>query len=271
MTYHLRQMEALGLDRPAYFWAINLSYRGDAGATTAEGDLESPYSTVRGSWTGMAAAVRGAGLAEERASGWHLTAKGRDLARRAHEAAREHYLTLAPIPVSDLARLASSLDRAFQAAARAPEPATRLHTRRAFAYRDGEPEPGSFAQLDAAVYGLWQVRDDAHVAAWRAAGIGGPDLEVLTRVWRAEADDEAALVEKLPHQSPADVRASLKGLRTVGRVEEGALHVTPEGERFRRQIENETDRLFFTSWPEDVGREGPWLREKLEQVNTALA
>ena len=115
MTYQLRRIEELGLDRPTYFWVLNLSYRGEAGATTAEGDLESPYSTIRERWRPMAAAARGAGLVEEKDGRWHLTAKGRDLARRQHDAAREHYATLAPLPPHELTRLAGLLDRAFEA------------------------------------------------------------------------------------------------------------------------------------------------------------
>ncbi|TME91778.1 MAG: hypothetical protein E6I40_12535 [Chloroflexi bacterium] len=270
MTYQLRRIEELGLDRPTYFWVLNLSYRGEAGATTAEGDLESPYSTIRERWRPMAAAARGAGLVEEKDGRWHLTAKGRDLARRQHDAAREHYATLAPLPPHELTRLAGLLDRAFAATARAPEPSRRIHTPWALAYRDGEPAPGSFAQLDAAIFGLWQVRDDCHMSAWRATGIAGPDLEVLTRVWRGEAKDESGLFDKLPHQAPADFLASLERLRREGRVARDALRATADGTRFRQGIEDETDRLFFTPWPDDVGREGPWIREALGRVNGAL-
>jgi len=140
----------------------------------------------------------------------------------------------------------------------------------ALAYRDGEPAPGSFAQLDAAIFGLWQVRDDCHMSAWRATGIAGPDLEVLTRVWRGEAKDESGLFDKLPHQAPADFLASLERLRREGRVARDALRATADGTRFRQGIEDETDRLFFTPWPDDVGREGPWIREALGRVNAAL-
>jgi hypothetical protein len=271
MTFPLRAMEELGLDRPAYFWVINLSYRGEKGASAAPADLESAYGTVRGRWMPMAAAARGAGLAEERNGRWHLTAKGGELARRQHEAARQHYATIAPLPKDELAKLTRLLDRAFQAAARAAEPRERLRTPWAFAYRADDPPEGSFAQLDAAVFGLWQVRDDCHIAAWRASGLSGPDVEVLTRIWRREAADESALVELLPHQRPEDVRASVDRLRSEDRVERAALRTTERGARTRQAIEDETDRLFFTPWPEDVGAEGRWIAVKLAGVNAALA
>src|SRR2546428_6180536 len=118
-------------------------------------------------------------------------------------AARARYASFAQLPRGELAELASLLDRAFRAGAKASEPTKRVHTPFAFGYRGDEPPAGSFAQLDAAIYGLWQVRDDCHMAAWRVSGLTGPEVEVLTRTWRGEAADETALTELLPHQRTA--------------------------------------------------------------------
>ena len=271
MTFPLEKMEELGLDRPAYFWTINLSYRGDRGASPEPGDLESLYGTIRERWAPMAAAAREAGLAEERDGRWFLTPKGKDLARAQHEAARRHYKTLAPLPKDELAELARALDRAFAAGAKAAEPRRRQHTPWAFGYRGDDPDEGSFAHLDAAIYGLWQIRDDCHVEAWQASGLAGPDVEVLTRIWRNEAADEAALAELLPHQRPEDVRDALARLRGRGEVEAGSLRTTERGSRARQAIEDETDRLFFTPWPDEVGSKGGWIADQLGRVNAALA
>jgi hypothetical protein len=270
MTFPLQKTEELGLDRPTFIWAINLSYRGDRGAGAEPGDLTSAYGTIPGRWLPMAAAARGAGLAEERDGRWYLTEKGRGLAAAMHEAARAHYATLAPLPKEELAELAHLLDRTFFAAAKAVEPANRRHTPFAFGYRGEEPPHGSFAQLDAAVYGLWQVRDDCHMAAWRASGLPGPEVEVLTRVWREEAADEAALTDLLTHQRPQDVSAAVARLRKDDLVERDALRTTAKGVVARQTIEDETDRLFFTPWPDDVGAKSAWIAEKLIGVNTAL-
>jgi len=271
MTFPLQKTEELGLDRPTFIWAINLSYRGDRGASPEPGDLTSVYGTIPGRWLPMAAAARGAGLAEERSGRWFLTEKGRGLAAAMHEAARAHYATLAPLPKAELAELARLLERAFLAGANASEPARRQHTPFAFSYRGDEPPPGSFAQLDAAIYGLWQVRDDCHMAAWRASGLSGPEVEVLTRLWREEAADEAALTDLLPHQRAPDVSAAIARLREDGLLERDQLKATAKGARARQAIEDETDRLFFTPWPEDVGARGAWIAEKLIEVNSALA
>lgn len=271
MTFPLQKTEELGLDRPTFIWAINLSYRGDRGASAEPGDLTSVYGTIPGRWLPMAAAARGAGLAEERTGRWFLTEKGRSLAAAMHAAARAHYATLAPLPKGELAELAGLLDRAFRAGAKASEPTKRVHTPFAFGYRGDEPPAGSFAQLDAAIYGLWQVRDDCHMAAWRVSDLTGPEVEVLTRTWREEAADEAALIDLLPHQRPEDVSAAVARLRMDGLIEPDTLKATAKGAAARQAIEDETDRLFFTPWPDDVGARGAWIAEKLIEVNTALA
>ena len=270
MTFPLHKTEELGLDRATFIWTINLSYRGERGASAEPGDLTSVYGTIPGRWLPMAAAARGAGLAEERDGRWYLTEKGRGLAAAMHEAARAHYATLTPLPKDDLAELARLLDRAFVASAKADEPKKRQHTAFAFGYRGDEPPAGSFAQLDVAVYGLWQVRDDCHMAAWRASGRSGPEVEVLTRLWREEAADEAALSDLLTHQRPEDVEAAVARLRSEGLVETRALKATAAGATVRQKIEDETDRLFFTPWPDDVGARSAWIAERLIQVNTAL-
>ena len=270
MTFPLQKTEELGLDRATFIWTINLSYRGERGASAEPGDLTSVYGTIPGRWLPMAAAARGAGLAEERDGRWYLTEKGRGLAAAMHEAARAHYATLTPLPKDDLAELARLLDRAFVASAKADEPKKRQHTAFAFGYRGDEPPAGSFAQLDVAVYGLWQVRDDCHMAAWRASGRSGPEVEVLTRLWREEAADEAALSDLLTHQRPEDVKAAVARLRSEGLVETRALKATAAGATVRQKIEDETDRLFFTPWPDDVGARSAWIAERLIQVNTAL-
>jgi len=235
MRFPLQKTEELGIDRPTFIWALNLSYRGDRGATAEPGDLTSVYGTVPGRWLPMAAAARGAGLAEERDGRWRL------------------------------------LDRAFFAGAKATEPARRQHTPFALSYRADDPPAGSFAQLDAAIYGLWQVRDDCHMAAWRASSLSGPEVEVLTRAWREEAADEAALADLLPHQRPEDVTAAIARLRKDGLVERDRLSVTSAGASARQAIEDETDRLFFTPWPDEVGARSAWIAEKLIEINTALA
>jgi len=263
-------MEELGIDRPAFFRAMSLPEAAPEGATVDE--LLFPYS-VRGEMLrGMLAAGEGAGLVEERSGRFHATAKARDHARRLHAAARAHLETLEPIPLPQLARLADLLERAFLASAAAVPEVPHAHTPRAFRFREGTASTHPMVALENAVYGLWLVRDDCHVGAWHGRGLRGPDLNVLTYVWRGEAETAEAVASVLGHETRAHVDASLAELRRRGLVEPGEpLRLTERGRSERDGIEADTDHSFFGPWPDEVGTEGPWIQDRLTQVNAALA
>jgi hypothetical protein len=125
--------------------------------------------------------------------------------------------------------------------------------------------------LENAIYGLWNARDDCHMAAWQQAGLDGPTLDTLTRIWRREATSEADLATKLTSQRPADVAGELARLRRDGLVApEDPPRTTEKGAKARQGIEDETDRLFFTGWPDDLAASASWIREKLALVNASF-
>ena len=99
----------------------------------------------------------------------------------------------------------------------------------------------------------------------------GPTLDALTRVWRGEATSEVELAAKLTTQRPADVATELARLRRDGFVApDGALRTTDKGAQARQAIEDETDRLFYSGWPDDVASSSGWIREKLAVVNASF-
>lgn len=264
--FPLRAMERYGLDRPAYFFALDLGTQDPAGARP--GDIgNATYRTTDEPLHSTAAAAESAGLITWAGGRWSLTDKGRTALDEFRRAIDAHFATLSPIPADELEELAGLLDQAFRASSVSAEPKTREHTPRAARYRWQEPS-SALARLDAAVYGLWQVRDDCHVQAWRDAGLAGPALDVLTKLWRKEA----RTIEELsgPSRPEADTRAAVQQLRDAGLV--GAdLAVTPKGTGTRERIEAETDRYFFTPWPDGVGARADWLTDRLTAVNAALA
>ena len=73
-----------------------------------------------------------------------------------------------------------------------------------------------------------------------------------------------------PPVTPEEVSAAVARLRKDGLVERDALKTTAAGGGVRQKIEDETDRLFFTPWPDDIGAKGSWIAEKLIELNTAL-
>jgi hypothetical protein len=268
--YPLRAMERLGLDRPAYFSTIDLGTQDPRGARPQ--DIQnSAYRTTDEPLRAPFAAAESVGLVTWRDGRWSLTDKGRSTVDEFRHAIDAYFAGLAPIDGQDLDRLARLLDDALAACVAAPEPKTREHTPRAARYRWQEPS-SPFARLDAVVYGLWQVRDDCHVQAWRDAGLAGPAMDVLSRVWHKEAASEDDLAAKITTQSHADVRASAQQLRDGGLLAPGPeLALTPKGTALRERIEAETDRYFFAPWPDAVAAQSEWVTERLAEVNAALA
>ncbi|MHB8630472.1 MAG: helix-turn-helix domain-containing protein [Candidatus Limnocylindria bacterium] len=267
--FPLRAMERLGLDRPAYFFAMDLGIQ-DPGGALPRDIGNGAYRTTDAQLRTMAAAGESVGLLVWRDGRWSLTDDGKSALADLRQATAEHYASLSPIDAGELERLAGVLDTALAAVASSPDPQTREHTPRAARYRWTEPS-SAMARLDAAIYGLWQVRDDCHMQAWRDAGLTGPALDVLTRVWRTEAATEDELTEKLGTQRPDDVRAAAQQLRADGLLTAGpALGLTPKGAATRERIETETDRYFFAPWPESVGAQADWVTERLAALNAAL-
>jgi hypothetical protein len=268
--FPLRAMEQLGLDRPSYFFAMDIATQDPRGARPQDIG-NSAYRTTDDALRTTAAAGESAGLLSWADGRWSLTAKGTSAVSELRRAIDAHYASQVPIAKDELDRLAALFDAAYQAAATSEEPATREHTPRAARYRWQEPS-SAMARLDAAIHGLWQIRDDCHVQAWRDAGLTGPALDVLTRVWKDEAATEAALIAKIATQRPEHVRAALQQLRAAGHLTAGpALELTPKGTATRERIEAETDRYFFAPWPDAVGSQTEWATERLAAVNAAFA
>jgi hypothetical protein len=259
-------MEELGIDRPAFNFVVGgVALQPEEGARLV--DIFNPYPTVFDQWHAAAAVARGAGLVDEVGGKWYATGKGREVFARVRAEADAYLAALTPIPTPELARLAGLLGRALAAIEASDVP--KDHIRRAARFRgDGTI---AMVALENALYGLWQARDDCHMSSWRAAGFDGPTFDVLTRIWRNEASDEAGLAAKLTQQRPEDVRAGVTRLRRDGLVKSESLAVTERGATARQEVEDETDRKFFAPWPSDVGAQAPWITARLAGVNAFLA
>lgn len=265
-TYPLRVMEDLGIDRPAFAFVVGgVALQPDEGARLV--DVFNPYSTVFDQWNASAAAARGAGLVDEVGGKWHATGKGRELFARVRREADAFLATLSPIPAADVSRLAGLLNRALAAIEASDVPKDHIPRTARFI---GDGTIGMVA-LENAVFGLWQARDDCHMASWRAAAFDGPTFDVLTRLWRKEAATEQELATKITQQKPDDIRRAILKLRRDGLVASEGLAVTERGASMRQAIEDETDRRFFAPWPSDVGAQGTWIRDRLAAVNAFLA
>jgi len=258
--------DELGIDGPTLRFVVNgVALQPEEGGRLV--DIFNPYATVFDQWHAPAAAARGADLVDEVGGKWHATGKGREVFARVRREADAYLATLAPIPTAELARLAGLLGRALAALEASDVP--KDHISRSARFRgDGTI---AMVALENALFGLWQARDDCHMSSWRAAGFEGPTFDVLTRIWRREASDEAALSAKLTQQRPEDVRAGVTRLRREGLVRSESLAVSERGAVARQAVEDETDRKFFSPWPSDVGAQAAWITARLAAVNAFLA
>lgn len=266
-TLPLRLVEELGIDRPALSFVI--------GAVAPQGggrfsEMWNPYATQWDQHLPASAAARDAGLVDEKSGRWDLTPAGRNLATRVRREADAYLASLpSPLAQNDLARLGSLLARAFDATAAGLERRWHSHIQRAARMAGDGTHP--MVALENAIYGLWQARDDCHMAAWQLASLDGPTLDTLTRIWREEASSVEDLTVKLTSQRPVDIAEQLARLRRDGLVTDGdPPRTTDKGAKVRQGIEDETDRLFFSAWPEDVASAAGWIREKLALVNASF-
>ena len=266
-TLPLRLVEELGIDRPALSFVIGAVAPHGGGRF---GEMWNPYATQWDQHLAASSAARDAGLVDEKNGRWDLTQAGRDLTSRVRREADAYLASLpSPLQSDDLARLGSLLARAFEATAAGLERRWHSHIPRAARMAGDGKHP--MVALENAIYGLWQARDDCHMAAWQKAGLDGPTLDTLTRIWRGEASSEEDLAAKLTSQRPADVAGQLARLRQRGLVSAGdPPRTTDKGGKARQVIEDETDRLFFSAWPDEVGSEAAWIREKLTAVNASF-
>jgi hypothetical protein len=267
-TLPLRLTEELHIDRPALKFVIG-DVAPQGGGRFSE--MWSPYATHWDQQLAASTAARDAGLVDEKDGRWDLTPAGRDVTLRVRREADAYLASLAsPLDIADLARLASLLGRAFDATAASLDRRWHSHIPRA-ARTAGDGRRHPMIALENAVVALWQARDDCHVGAWRRAGLDGPTLDILTRVWRREAASAEELATQLGSQRPAEVAARLAQLRRDGLVAaDGPPRTTAEGTKERQAIEDETDRLFFSAWPDDIGSATGWIREKLAALNASF-
>ena len=119
--FPLRSMERFGLDRPSYYFALDLGIQDLRGARPQ--DIGSAtYRTSDEPLRATASASESAGLIAWADGRWSLTDKGRTALDEFRRAIDAHYASLASIPTDELERLADLLDQAFRATSTSAEP-----------------------------------------------------------------------------------------------------------------------------------------------------
>ncbi len=265
---------SLGID-PVQLHVLRLlsqilgSYGGEP-VTPAQIRAFDPYST-KDDLMGEVARLQENGRVREEGQGrLALSTQAEKVVEGLHRAGRAHVAAMQPLPPSDLDRLADLLQTVVAATVAdpvlMPRPGSHLASGLSLAASTGDMP--AMVRIEQSIFALWMARDDAHIAAWRAAGLEGPPLPVLTHIWRGEAGTIGQLVEHLAsQQTPQDIEGNLAYLIANEYVSQDGdrLTLTPTGSVVYGDIEGETDRLYFASWPLTL-EEARWLRDKLREL-----
>src|SRR5260221_952379 len=229
--------------------------------------LFNPYAT-RFPWVEHLPLLVEHGDLEQRDEGYSVTETGRLLLHQIERAARAYIGSLRLSPTIALPAVATALVELVHRAWQAPEPRIKAHQARAQRRLPVEGAP-ALVQVEWAILGLWEARDDTHMAAWRAYRFSGPVVDILSRIWSTEAQTLPSLVTTLEaSQGPAAIEHGIRQLVQSGCIGVSGDHValTRQGQQIRDQIEAETDRIFFASWDQLAAEDVLWLAEQTRAV-----
>jgi DNA-binding MarR family transcriptional regulator len=260
-----------GLQRPQFFLLRAIVQETDQGVALSEDELGAklynPFATIH-PWRSELPLLVERGYLADTDGRYTATAQGRNLIEHAEREVHGYLATIAPLPETDLRRLADRFAEIAERSIAADQPDDRPHLARAFRLPI-QADSAPLVRLDWLVFVLWATRDDAHNAAWRTHGFDGPTLDLLTRLWAGEAhtldDLTAALVAS---QTTRDVKRGVARLIKDGYVERNgaAIRLTTRGRRIRNAIEAETDRLYFLPWPPLSDAEISWMINTLRRL-----
>jgi helix-turn-helix protein len=264
-----------GLPFPALLLLRELVQDTDPGEMLSRQEMESrlfnPYPTLHPYFDHLPALLQ-AGYLSQAEGRYRVTPDGRALIERIEQAEHDYVATLTPLPLPELSRLATLLEAIAQRLWQASEPMVKAHQARCFRLPITTGAP--MVRLNAAVFALWMARDDAHIAAWRAEGLSGPELALLTSLWRGEADTLPELTTAFEQlQRPEDILQGITALSEAGYVllEGEHLILTQDGQQVRTRIEEETDRIYYAPWPPLTPEDLNWLYSSLKKVCDALS
>lgn len=234
--------------------------------------LFNPYAT-RFPWVEQLPLLVEYGYLQQREEGYAVTEAGRLLITQIEWAARAYISSLHLSPSLPLSALATALVELVHRAWQAPEPAIKAHQARTQRRLPVDSAP-ALVQVEWAILGLWEARDDAHIAAWQAYRFSGPVVDIVSHLWSKEAQPLPSLMTILEaSQGPADIEQGLRYLTQSGYITTSGDHValTRQGQQIRDQIEVETDRIFFAPWSQMTVEDVLWLADQVRTVCVSLS
>ena len=212
--------------------------------------VRGPYTSAEQYLTRLNAAAAKGYLDEVSLGEFRLTEKGREGVNQFIREARAMIEKADPLNQEASKELALLFERLVKECLATPPPPNTWSIQLSYQLMPAlEP---SLPFIEQAISCLYAYRDDAHLAAWRNSNLSATAFEVLTYLWRAEADSLEDLLDLLAYRGHSDevyldALAELRDRKFIagGRSK---LRVTPEGRGFRGQVEMDTDRFFYAPW-----------------------
>ena len=267
-------LDELGMPRPLYFMLAQSAQMPPAGATTADLRPGTPYATRDSHLPLLAGGIARDLLVCDEQGRYRPSEQGWALLARVEGETTAWLSRQVPLPAPELNHLASEFGALAAGLPRAGE-ATEAHIHRWGRMAALAPQLAGapLVRLERALMDLWMARNDAHIAAWDMARFYGPHLDVLTRLWRGDAEDLAGLQALMAATQDAEtVAAIVEELTEQGYLEirQGVLQPTRAGYNVREEIESNTDELYFAQWPHLDGETIAWLHDTLGRLIAAL-
>jgi len=154
---------------------------------------------------------------------------------------------LAPLPLTELERLSVLLERVVHACLKPLAPLDGWCVSHSMNLDPG-PRAHVVARVDQYLSDLAAYRDDCHISSWKSHGVDGHVWEILTFVWRKQADSLDALHEKLKHRgfTQEETTRAVQELLDRGWVEGTSVRysTTAVGSDVRQTAQDTTDTLF---------------------------
>jgi len=267
-------LDGLAIPRTLYFMLIQVAQAPPDGASAADLRHGAPYATRDPHLLLLAEGVARDLLVCDVQGRYRPSERGWALLARVERETTAWLAQQTPLPTPELERLASELGALAAGLPRAGEAAeAHVHRWGRIAALAPHAAGAPLVRLERAILDLWLARDDAHIAAWDRARFYGPHLDVLTRLWRGDAENLVGLQEIMAATQEAEtVAAIVEELTEQGYLEirQGMLQPTRAGYNVREEIEANTDELYFARWPHLAGETVTWLHDALSRLIAAL-
>ena len=212
--------------------------------------VRNPYTAAESFMARLIEAAENGYLMEVEQGSFRLSDMGRRELQELIRSMRAAMVKADPLPREDSDRLAKLLDRLVHLCLQTPPPPEPWSIRASYKLIPAIDPPMPYTEQ--AITCLSAYRDDAHLAAWQYTGITATAFEMLSLLWRNEANTlDKVYVHLAPRGHPREVyQLALEELseRKFVTGREGALSVTVDGRIFRNQVEEDTERFFFGPW-----------------------